>query len=125
MAKFWMSLLQAVPPDLCDVNLSKRQQRALAMEGTAYKVCWVGEPTIVQDPSCKHLLSTDDGRFILQHARDKGLGSQPKEPAAYAHLSGPKKPSQQATKGAASHCNTLPPAHGVRLACRRLHSACG
>ena len=103
------SLLQAVPPALCTGNLSKRQQRVLAMEDTAYDVRWVGgEPIIVQDPSCKHLLSTEDEHFILQHARAKKLASQPKKPAASAQPSGSMKPSQQATKGAARHCDTPP-----------------
>ena len=103
------SLLQAVPPALCTGNLSKRQQRVLAMEGTAYDVRWVGgEPIIVQDPSCEHLLSTEDEHFILQHARAKKRASQRNKPAASAQPSGSMKPSQQATKGAARRCDTPP-----------------
>ena len=77
------------------------------MEGTAYDVRWVGgEPIIVQDSSCKRLLSTEDEHFILQQARAKKRASQPNKPAASAQPSGSIKPSQQATKGAARHCDT-------------------
>ena len=85
----------------------------LAMEGVAYDVRWVvGEPIIVQDPACKHLLSTEDEHFILQHAR----ASRPDRPAASTQPSGSKKPFQQAMKGAARHCHTAPHALGVGLA---------
>ena len=110
-------LLQGMPPCLRALlrsgKMSKRQLAVLAMEGVAYNIRWVvGEPIIVQDPSCKHLLSTDDEHFILQHAR----ASQPNRPAASTQPSGSKKPSQQAMKGAALHCDTSPHALGVGLA---------
>jgi hypothetical protein len=111
-------LLQFMPPCLRPLlrsgKLSKRQLTVLAMEHVAYNVRWVvGEPIIVQDPSCKPLLSTEDEHFILQYAR----ASQLDRPAASTQPSGSEKAFQQATKGAALCCDTSPHALGVGLAC--------
>ena len=68
------------------------------MEGSAYRVQWVGgEPVIVQDmeSAMRLKLSRDEEQFITQHARDTKEAEQSRQPAAAPEVSKAQRSSRR------------------------------